>query len=90
MVSLGSTMYRRHRQAESVISVELIQLVSELRISRFGVMGKYEYEAKVGCYLQPAVRQTIETQIETTMDRASVSLKYGKIAIRLAPSSFTA
>jgi hypothetical protein len=53
-------------------------------------MGKYEYEAKVGCYLQPAVRQTIETQIETKMDRASVSLKYGKIAIRLAPSSFTA
>src|SRR5229473_3692532 len=40
MVSLGSTMYRAAMgQAERVLAVELIQLVSELLISRFEVMG---------------------------------------------------
>ncbi len=42
-----------HRQAESVLAVELVQLVSELQIDRFEVIGKYEYEAKLSCYLQP-------------------------------------
>jgi len=64
-----------HRQAKSVLAVELIQLVSELQINRLEVIGKCEYEAKLTRYLQPMVRQYIETQIEATMDRASVPLQ---------------
>ncbi len=64
-----------HRQPESVLSVELVQLVSELQINRLEVIGKHENEAKLTRYLQPTVRQYIETQIEATMDRASVPLQ---------------
>ena len=50
-------------------------LLRELRINCFEVIGKFEYETKLGCYLQPMVSQYIETQIEATMDRASVPLQ---------------
>ena len=70
----------RHRQAEGALAVELVQLVAELRINGFEVLGKFEYETKLGGYLQPTVSQYIETQIEATMDRASVPLQ---IAARL-------
>src|SRR5271155_4229562 len=64
-----------HGQAEGVFAVELIQLVSELQINRLEVIGKHEDEAKLTRYLQPTVRQHVEAQIETTVDRASVSLQ---------------
>src|SRR5271154_4505494 len=64
-----------HGQAESVFVVELIQLVSELQINRLKVIGKHEDEAKFTRHLQPTVRQYIEAQIETTMDRAAVPLQ---------------
>ena len=55
--------------------MELIQLVSELQINRLEVIGEHEDEAKLTRYLQPTVRQYIEAQIETTVDRASVPLQ---------------
>jgi hypothetical protein len=64
-----------HRQAEGVFAVELVQLVSELHIHRFQVIGKCEYEAKLSCYLQPTVGQYIETQIEATMNGMTVLLQ---------------
>src|SRR5580692_2459236 len=64
-----------HGQAEGVFAVELIQLVSELQINRLEVIGKHEDEAKLTRNLQPTVRQYIEPQIETTVDRASVPLQ---------------
>src|SRR5271168_2003527 len=64
-----------HGQAVGVFAVELIQLVSELQINRLEVIGEHEDEAKLTRYLQPAVRQYIEAQIEATVDRASVPLQ---------------
>src|SRR6516165_12417352 len=65
----------RHRQAIGALAVELVQFVAELRINCFEVIGKFEYEAKLGCDLQPMVRQYIETQIEAATDRTSVPLQ---------------
>jgi hypothetical protein len=62
--------------------------VSELQISPLWVNGKYEYEAKVGSYLQLADRQDIGTKGEATIDSPYLS-NCGEIAIRLAPSSLT-
>ena len=66
---------RRHGQAENVLAVKLVQLAPELQINRFEVIGKHEYETKLTGYLQPAVAQHVETEIETTMDRVSVLLQ---------------
>ena len=72
---LVNDVSRRHRQAESVLAVKLVQLAPELQINRFEVIGKHEYETKLTRYLQPAIAQHVETEIEATMDRVSVLLQ---------------
>ena len=69
---LVNDVSRRHGQAESVLAVKLVQLAPELQINRFEVIGEHEYETKLTGYLQPAVAQHVETEIEATMDRVSV------------------
>lgn len=72
---LVNDVSRRHGQAENVLAVKLVQLAPELQINRFEVIGEHEYETKLTGYLQPAVAQHVETEIEATMDRVSVLLQ---------------
>jgi hypothetical protein len=50
--------------------VEFIQLISELQVNLFELIGQYEYEAKLSGYLHTVVGQYVERHIEATMDRA--------------------
>src|ERR1700732_2317075 len=64
----------RHWQAERILAVEFIQLISELQVNLFEVIGQYEHEAKLSGYWHTVVGQYVERHIDATMDRAPVLL----------------